>query len=98
MPRATTANLNPLQFLHGRTFEIRKMSEQTPVASATRTLQIMVASGVLSLLAVLLWHWGAFSRASTAEHKGVPVRVIRAARNDTPAYLTNIATVQAFNT
>ena len=58
----------------------------------------MVASGVLSLLAVLLWHWGAFSHASTAPHKGVPVRVIRAARNDTPAYLTNIATVQAFNT
>lgn len=50
------------------------------------------------MLAVVLWHWGASSHPPPAKRNGVPVRVTRAARSDTPTWLTNIATVQAFNT
>src|ERR1700761_488759 len=49
-------------------------------------------------MAILLWQWGAFARTAQLPHKAIPVQVIRVARSAAPAYLTNIATVQAFNT
>ncbi|HEY2650602.1 MAG TPA: efflux RND transporter periplasmic adaptor subunit [Solirubrobacteraceae bacterium] len=49
-------------------------------------------------LAVAIWHWQASSHSAQPKRKGVPVQVVRATRNNTPAYLTNIATVQPFNT
>jgi multidrug efflux system membrane fusion protein len=48
--------------------------------------------------AVAIWHWQASSHSAQPKQKGVPVQVVRATRNNTPAYLTNIATVQPFNT
>jgi multidrug efflux system membrane fusion protein len=66
-------------------------------ARTTGASRIAAAVGVASLLAVVLWHWGASSHTPPAQRKGVPVRVVHAVRSDTPAYLTNIATVQAFN-
>jgi multidrug efflux system membrane fusion protein len=46
----------------------------------------------------MLWHWGTSSPTPPARHEGIPVRVTHPVRTDASPYLTNIATVQAFNT
>jgi multidrug efflux system membrane fusion protein len=74
------------------------MSEETRGAARTRRSSIAVAAGALSVLAIVLWRWDASSQPAEMPHKGIPVRVIRAERSNPSTYLTNIATVQAFNT
>jgi membrane fusion protein, multidrug efflux system len=75
------------------------MSEETPRAIVTGRSKMAAAAAVAAgMLAVLLLRCGASSHPSEVQHKGIPVRVVRAARSNASTYLTNIATVQAFNT
>jgi multidrug efflux system membrane fusion protein len=64
----------------------------------TKTTRIAVVCAACACVAAVFWRLGLFSKAAPGPPKGVPVRVVRAARRDSPAYLSNIATVQAFNT
>ena len=61
-------------------------------------MRVAIAALAAAGLAVAVWHWQASSHSAQPKQKGVPVQVVRATRNNTPAYLTNIATVQPFNT
>jgi membrane fusion protein, multidrug efflux system len=61
-------------------------------------MRVAIAALAAAGLAVAVWHWQAASHSAQPKQKGVPVQVVRATRNNTPAYLTNIATVQPFNT
>jgi membrane fusion protein, multidrug efflux system len=67
------------------------------IAAGQRSFRIVAVTLAAAGLAVAVWHWQASSHSPPAKHKGIPVQVVRATRNDTPAYLTNIATVQPFN-
>jgi multidrug efflux system membrane fusion protein len=64
----------------------------------TTRLAIVCAAVVCVTLAALLWRFGFLSKPSAAPSRGVPVRVVQAARRESRAFLSNIATVQAFNT
>ena len=68
------------------------------IAAGQRSFRIVAAVLAVAGLAVAIWHWQAASHGAQPKQKGVPVQVVRATRNNTPAYLTNIATVQPFNT
>jgi multidrug efflux system membrane fusion protein len=63
-----------------------------------RTSRIAAVGAVGFFLAVIIWRWAVPSNTSSVRDKGIPVRVARVARSDAPAYLSNIATVQGFNT
>ena len=64
----------------------------------TKRTLVAVACAACAGLAALLWRADFAAKPADATSKGIPVRVIRTARRDSPAYLSNIATVQAFNT
>ncbi|HEX4675915.1 MAG TPA: efflux RND transporter periplasmic adaptor subunit [Steroidobacteraceae bacterium] len=68
------------------------------IAAGQRSFRIVAVTLAAAGLAVAVWHWQASSHSAPPKQKGVPVQVVRATRNNTPAYLTNIATVQPFNT
>lgn len=68
------------------------------IAAGQRSFRIVAVTLAAAGLAVAVWHWQASSHGARPKQKGVPVQVVRATRNNTPAYLTNIATVQPFNT
>lgn len=63
--------------------------------NATR---VAIGCALLACVAATVWGLGVFDQAAPAAAKGIPVRIVSAARRDSPAYLTSIATVQAFNT
>ena len=64
----------------------------------TKRTLVAIACTVCACLAAVFWRFEFIAKPATAESKGIPVRVVRATRRDSPAYLANIATVQAFNT
>ena len=64
----------------------------------TKTTRVAIVCTLCACVAAVLWRSGFLSKPAAAPAKGVPVRVARAARRDSSAYLSNIATVQAFNT
>ncbi len=60
--------------------------------------RVVIVCAACVCVAALLWRSGLLAKPAAAPSKGIPVRVVHAARRDTPTYLSNIATVQAFNT
>src|SRR5262245_22817552 len=62
------------------------------------TTRVAIACAFLACAAATVWGFGVFDKPAPIAAKGVPVRIVSAARRDSPAFLTSIATVQAFNT
>lgn len=70
---------------------------ETP-ALMKKTTRVAIACAICVCAAAVLWRFGFLSKPAAAPAKGVPVRVTRAVRRDSPASLSNVGTVQAFNT
>jgi membrane fusion protein, multidrug efflux system len=68
------------------------------IVAGQRSFRIVAVTLAAAGLAVAVWRWQSSAHSARPKQKGVPVQVVRATRNNTPAYLTNIATVQPFNT
>ncbi|HEY4367747.1 MAG TPA: efflux RND transporter periplasmic adaptor subunit [Steroidobacteraceae bacterium] len=64
----------------------------------TKTTRVAIVCAACACVAAAVWGYGVFEKPAPVVSKGVPVRVVSAARRDSPAYLSTIATVQAFNT
>ncbi|HEY4368631.1 MAG TPA: efflux RND transporter periplasmic adaptor subunit [Steroidobacteraceae bacterium] len=64
----------------------------------TMQMRAVVVCAACACAAAAVWGFGSFHKPAPAAPKAVPVRVVSTVRRDAPAYLSTIATVQAFNT